>query len=145
MRRADGISAVMGKGVMKKRWIYAAAAGGLLALEIVIAVYVRDAFIRPYGGDILVTVLLCCLLRAFFLFGIPYLPLGVFLFAAAVEFAQALGIASLIPHSWTAVRIIVGSAFSVWDLVCYAVGCVLFWGAERLILRSKTEKIQKDS
>ena len=94
---------------MKKRWIYAAAAGGLLALEIVIAVYVRDAFIRPYGGDILVTVLLCWFQRAVFLFWIPYLPLGVFLFAAAVEFAQALGIAKLIPEGWTAVRIIVGS------------------------------------
>ena len=117
----------------------------MLAAEILIALFVRDSFVRPYGGDILVTVLLCCLLRAVFLFWIPYLPLGVFLFAAAVEFAQALGIAALIPHSWTAVRIIVGSSFSVWDLVCYAVGCVLFWGAERLILRSKTEKIQKDS
>ena len=117
----------------------------MLAAEILIALFVRDSFVRPYGGDILVTVLLCCFLRAFFLFWIPYLPLGVFLFAAAVEFAQALGIAALIPHSWTAVRIIVGSSFSVWDLVCYAVGCVLFWGAERLILRSKTEKIQKDS
>ena len=130
---------------MKKRVVYAAGACILLAAEILIALFVRDSFVRPYGGDILVTVLLCCLLRAFFLFGIPYLPLGVFLFAAAVEFAQALGIASLIPNSWTAVRIIVGSSFSVWDLVCYAVGCVLFWGAERLILRSKTEKIQKDS
>ena len=130
---------------MKKRVAYAAGACILLAAEILIALFVRDSFIRPYGGDILVTVLLCCLLRAVFLFWIPYLPLGVFLFAAAVEFAQALGIAALIPHSWTAVRIIVGSSFSVWDLVCYAVGCVLFWGAERLILRSKTEKIQKDS
>ena len=130
---------------MKKRVVYAAGACILLAAEILIALFVRDSFVRPYGGDILVTVLLCCLLRAFFLFGIPYLPLGVILFAAAVEFAQALGIASLLPHSWTAVRIIVGSSFSVWDLVCYAVGCVLFWGAERLILRSKTEKIQKDS
>ena len=130
---------------MKKRVVYAAGACILLAAEILIALFVRDSFIRPYGGDILVTVLLCCLLRAFFLFGIPYLPLGVFLFAAAVEFAQALGIAKLIPEGWTAVRIIVGSSFSVWDLVCYAVGCVLFWGAERLILRSKTEKIQKDS
>ena len=130
---------------MKKRVVYAAGACILLAAEILIALFVRDSFIRPYGGDILVTVLLCCFLRAVFLFGIPYLPLGVFLFAAAVEFAQALGIASLIPHSWAAVRIIVGSSFSVWDLVCYAVGCVLFWGAERLILRSKTEKIQKDS
>ena len=130
---------------MKKRVVYAAGACILLAAEILIALFVRDSFVRPYGGDILVTVLLCCLMRAFFLFGIPYLPLGVFLFAAAVEFAQALGIASLIPEGWTAVRIIVGSSFSVWDLVCYAVGCVLFWGAERLILRSKTEKIQKDS
>lgn len=130
---------------MKKRVVYAAGACILLAAEILIALFVRDSFVRPYGGDILVTVLLCCLMRAFFLFGIPYLPLGVFLFAAAVEFAQALGIASLIPHSWTAVRLIVGSSFSVWDLVCYSVGCVLFWGAERLILRSKTEKIQKDS
>ena len=130
---------------MKKRVVYAAGACILLAAEILIALFVRDSFVRPYGGDILVTVLLCCFLRAVFLFWIPYLPLGVFLFAAAVEFAQALGIASLIPHSWTAIRIIVGSSFSVWDLVCYAVGCVLFWGAERLILRSKTEKIQKDS
>ena len=130
---------------MKKRVVYAAGACILLAAEILIALFVRDSFVRPYGGDILVTVLLCCLLRAFFLLGILYLPLGVFLFAAAVEFAQALGIASLIPNSWTAVRIIVGSSFSVWDLVCYAVGCVLFWGVERLILRSKTEKIQKDS
>ena len=130
---------------MKKRAVYAAGACILLAAEILIALFVRDSFVRPYGGDILVTVLLCCLLRAFFLFGIPYLPLGVFLFAAAVEFAQALGIAKLIPEGWTAVRIIVGSSFSVWDLVCYAVGCGLFWGAERLILRSKTEKIQKDS
>ena len=130
---------------MKKRVVYAAGACILLAAEILIALFVRDSFIRPYGGDILVTVLLCCLLRAFFLFGIPYLPLGVFLFAAAVEFAQALGIAKLIPEDWTAVRIIVGSSFSVWDLVCYVVGCLLFWGAERLILRSKTEKIQKDS
>ena len=130
---------------MKKRVVYAAGACILLAAEILIALFVRDGFVRPYGGDILVTVLLCCFLRAVFLIGIPYLPLGVFLFAAAVECAQALGIASLIPNSWTAVRIIVGSSFSVWDLVCYAVGCVLFWGAERLILRSKTEKIQKDS
>ena len=101
---------------MKKRVVYAAGACILLAAEILIALFVRDSFVRPFGGDILVTVLLCCFLRAVFQFWIPYLPLGVFLFAAAVEFAQALGIAMLIPVDWTAVRIIVGSSFSVWDL-----------------------------
>ena len=76
---------------MKKRSIYAAAALSLLILEILIALYVRDAFIRPYGGDILVTVLLCCLCRAAVLDRIPYLPFWVFLFALAIELAQAAG------------------------------------------------------
>ena len=130
---------------MRKRLIYAAAAGVLFALEIFIALYVRDDFIRPYGGDILVTVLLCCLARVVVLNRIPYLPLAVFVFAAAVEFAQALGVAALIPDGWTVVRVAVGSSFSVWDIVCYAVGCLGFAGAERLILRRKTEKFRKDS
>ena len=33
----------------------------LLATEIVISLFVNDAFIRPYVGDMLVTLLLCCL------------------------------------------------------------------------------------
>ena len=36
---------------------------GLLATEIVIALFVNDAFVRPYVGDMLVTLLLCCLCR----------------------------------------------------------------------------------
>ena len=120
---------------MKKRSIYAAAALSLLILEILIALYVRDAFIRPYGGDILVTMLLCCLLRAVLLYRMPCLPLWVFLFALAVEFAQAAGIASLIPDGWTVIRIAVGSSFSVWDIVCYGAGCILFWGTEWLCFR----------
>lgn len=118
---------------MKTRNICLAAAVILLIAEVLIALYVRDAFIRPYGGDILVTVLLCCLGRAVLLHRIPYLPMWVFGFAAAVELAQACGITSLIPKEWTVLRIAVGSAFSVWDLVCYAVGCVLFAGAEKLV------------
>lgn len=67
-----------------------------------------------------------------------------FLLAAAVEFAQALGIATWIPRAWTVVRIAVGSSFSVWDIVCYAVGCLLFSGAEWLLSVLKNEKFKKD-
>lgn len=126
--------------MMRKRWICAGAACGLLVLEILIALFVRDAFVRPYGGDILVTVLLCCFLRAAVGEKIPYLSAWVFLFAAAVECAQGLGIASLIPKEWTVIRVIVGSSFSVWDLVCYAVGCLLFSGAEWFLPRLKIRK-----
>ncbi len=126
---------------MRGRAGYVWAAVILLVCEILIALYVRDAFIRPYGGDILVTVLLCCLLRAAVPTRIPYLPLWVFLFAATVELAQALGVASLIPQGWTVVRIAVGSAFSVWDMVCYAAGCLLFSGAEWFVSVLKFRKI----
>ncbi len=39
----------------KARVIYAILAGVILATEILIACFVRDRFIRPYGGDILIT------------------------------------------------------------------------------------------
>ena len=126
---------------MRSRLLYAASALALFVIEVLIALYVRDAFIRPFGGDILVTVLLCCLLRALFVRRIPFLPLWVLLFAFAVEFAQALGIASLIPEGWTVLRIAVGSSFSVWDLVCYAVGCAAFAAAEWLLTGRKNRKI----
>ena len=134
---------------MRVRWVYASAAMLLLISEILIALFVRDAFIRPYGGDILVTVLLCCLCRAVLLHRIPYLPSWVFFFAVCVELAQAAGIASLIPDGWTVLRVIVGSSFSVWDIVCYGAGCLLFWGTEilcfrygkRVFCRQKTREI----
>ena len=129
---------------MKTRWIYGTAAAVLFLAEILIALYVRDAFLRPYGGDILVTLLLCCFLRAVFRRRIPQLPLWVLLFAFAVEFAQALGVTSLIPEGWTVLRIAVGNSFSVWDLVCYAVGCLLFAGAEGLAAVRKIRKFEKD-
>ena len=42
---------------MKRRGIYAIAFVLLLVTEVLIALFVRDRFIRPYGGDILVTVI----------------------------------------------------------------------------------------
>ena len=116
---------------MKARISYTAAAVVLLVLEVLIALYVHDALIRPFGGDVLVTVLLCCIGRAMFLHRLPYLPLWVFLFAWAVELLQAVGVASLIPAWLSWLRIVVGSVFSWWDIVCYALGCLIFAVAEK--------------
>ena len=115
---------------MKSRFGYILASVLLFAAEVLIAVFVRDAFVRPYGGDILVTALICCLVRSVVLKKIPFLPFVVFAFAAAVECVQALGGAALIPESFAVLRIVVGSTFSAADLVCYALGCVLFSAAE---------------
>lgn len=109
---------------------------GIFLLEVLIALFVRDRFIRPYGGDILVTVLICCFARIFFTDGVRLLPLWVFLFAAAVEIGQYYDFVSLMGlGDITFFRIFLGSTFSWADLLCYAAGCGLFYGADRLIRR----------
>lgn len=122
----------MGNGGMKKRIPYIISFFVLLTVEIIIGVFVRDEFIRPYVGDILVTVLLCCLCRCAKPEGVPWLPVWVLLFSALVECAQLIKIPAL---DGTLLGIILGSTFDVADLVCYAIGCALFAGTETCIKR----------
>ena len=119
---------------MKKRLGYAIAFVLLLTVEILIALFVRDDFIRPYGGDILVTVLICAAVRILFPTGIRLLPLWVFLFAAGVEIGQYFDFVTLLGLGDIAFfRILLGSTFSFADLLCYAAGCVLFLLGEKLL------------
>ena len=122
---------------MKKRLGYILAFVLLLTVEILIALFVRDDFIRPYGGDILVTVLICAAVRILFPTGIRLLPLWVFLFAAGVEIGQYFDFVTLLGLGNIAFfRILLGSTFSFADLLCYAAGCVLFLLGEKLLRRS---------
>ena len=122
---------------MKKRIGYALAFLILLITEILIALFVRDDFIRPYGGDILVTVLICAAVRIVFPTGVRLLPVWVFLFAAAVEIGQYFDFVTLLGlGNIPFFRILLGSTFSPADLLCYAVGCVLFWLGEKIITKS---------
>ncbi len=106
----------------------------ILLCEILIALFVRDAFLRPYGGDILVTVLICVFVRIFFPSGIRLLPLYVFLFAAAVEIAQYFDFVRLIGLADSAFfSILLGRSFSWIDILCYGIGCALVAAAERLL------------
>ena len=119
---------------MKKlRITYAVIFGVLLITEVMIALFVHDDFVRPYIGDVLVTILLCAFCRILIPKGIPALPVFVFLFAAFVEFAQYLNLVKLLGLENNAFfSTILGTTFSWPDLICYAVGCCLFWAAERL-------------
>lgn len=118
---------------LRKRMGYAVVFAVILLVEVLIALFVRDAFIRPYGGDILVTVLICCFVRIFFPERIKLLPLLVFFFAAAVEVGQYFDYVTLLGlGDIEFFRILLGTSFSAADIVCYGAGCLLFWAAERL-------------
>ena len=73
---------------MKKRIIYASCFFVILIIEFIIGVYIHDAFIRPYIGDVLVVILICCFIRIFILRSLRRLPVYVFAFACFIELFQ---------------------------------------------------------
>lgn len=111
-----------------KRLVYAFIFLFLLVTEVCIALFVHDRFIRPYFGDVLVMVLICAFLRIFVPEGIRLLPLYVFAFATAVEIGQYFGTVKLLGLADNRFfSVLMGTTFSVYDLICYGAGCVLFF------------------
>ena len=109
---------------MKTRLIYAIAALALLGVEVCIALFAHDNFVRPYLGDVLVVILVHCAVRVVFPGKPRLLPVYVFLFACAVEFTQYIRLLELLGLShinW--LSIVAGTSFSWGDILCYAVGC----------------------
>ena len=99
----------------------------LLLTEIFIALFVNDSFIRPFAGDILVTVLLCCFVRIFKPEGIKLLPLYVFIFSVCVEILQYFDYVKLLGlENNKFFTVLLGTSFSWYDLICYAAGCAVF-------------------
>lgn len=124
----------------KTRLTYAILTFLLLITEILIGLYAHDDFIRPYIGDVLVTILLCCLIRAIVPKGRRLLPVYVFIFATFVEFAQYFRIVTILGlEDNRLLSTLIGTSFSPIDLLCYGIGCLLFWATEAA-LRSLLSK-----
>jgi len=107
----------------------------IFAIEFLIAMYVRDAFIRPHVGDVLVVVLIYCFVRCFIPHGVKLLPLYIFIFAASVEFMQYFHIADKLGINNRVVRIILGSTFDWFDILAYAVGCLIVYIIHSVVSR----------
>lgn len=123
---------------MRKRRAYFLAGLLLLAAEIVIGLFVRDRFVRPYLGDVLAAALLCCLARLVFPDKIRLLAFWVFLFCAAAEALQAFGLTARLGLQGTVFGVLLGSTFDFADILCYLGGCLLVFLAETLWKRRKS-------
>jgi hypothetical protein len=106
----------------------------ILCTEIFIGAFVRDNFVRPYLGDVLVVVLIYCAVRVVFPKGVKLLPIYVFAFALIVEGLQLIRIVDLlgIPRD-SIVAILIGTSFSFIDIICYALGCGITYITELII------------
>lgn len=103
----------------------------LLIIEILIAKFIRDDFIRPYGGDFLVVILIYCFLMAVSDISVLKGLLIVLIFAFAIEFFQIINIVKVMQYQPPEpVMIILGSSFSIWDLLAYSLGISFTAGME---------------
>lgn len=98
----------------------------IFLIEVLIALFVNDTFIRPYLGDVLVVVLIYCFLKSFL--RLPVLPVAVFVlfFSFTIEFLQFLNIVEKLhlEHSRIA-RTVIGTSFSWMDLLMYVAGIAI--------------------
>lgn len=116
---------------IKERLIYFSAFVILFTIEVLIALFMHDGFVRPYVGDVIVVMLIYCALRVAFPTGIRLLPLYVFLFATTVEVLQYFDFVSLLGlGDITIAKIMLGSTFSFPDILCYLLGCLIVGAGE---------------
>lgn len=121
---------------MKKRILYIAGFIILTFIEVLIALYVHDSFVRPYLGDVLVIWVLYCLVRAFIPNGMRRLPLYLFLMGIAAEVLQYFKLVRLLGLEGNPfLRILLGSTFDFKDIACYGTGCCLIAIFEKLMKR----------
>lgn len=110
----------------------------LFGVEVLIALFVKDNFVRPYIGDMLVVMLIYCFVRIFIPKGVRLLPLYVFLFACFIEFMQYLHIVERLGLSGNkTASVVIGTSFDWKDIGCYAAGCLLIWIVQEIKIKRK--------
>lgn len=113
----------------------------LFIVEVLIALYVKDAIIRPYVGDFLVVILLYCMVRSVFDVPVIKIAIGVLLFAYLIEWLQYMNVIRWLglQDNKTA-NIIIGNRFEWIDMLAYTLGviCVVLVG------RAKGDNGQSD-
>jgi Protein of unknown function (DUF2809) len=95
----------------------------LFAIEIMIAKYVHDDFVRPYIGDMLVAILIYCFVKTFINTKIIPTAMLVLLFAYFIEAVQYFKIVNILGlQQYKLARIIIGTSFSLLDILMYTIG-----------------------
>ena len=126
----------------KIRKIYALLFAALMLTEILIAAFVKGGFVRSYLGDVFITLLICFFVQALFKKRIKFLPLYVFIFSVIVEVCQYFDLVKLLGlENYRLISVWFGRSFSFYDIICYAVGCALFFVVDFFALKhlNKTE------
>ena len=111
---------------MNKRITYLIFTIILLTVEVLIALFIHDDFVRPYIGDVLVVMVLYTFIRIFVPEKIKMLPSYILCLAVLVEILQYFRVVELLGlQDNRFFSVLIGSVFDMKDIICYALGCTL--------------------
>lgn len=98
----------------------------IFIIEVIIALYVHDNFVRPYLGDVLVVILIYCFLKAFIKAGVLAMAGFVLIFSFAIEFLQYINVVEMLGLQNSRIaRTVIGTSFAWIDLLCYLAGIAI--------------------
>jgi Protein of unknown function (DUF2809) len=108
---------------LNKKYFYFALV--LFLIEVCIAVFVDDIFIRPFVGDVLVVILIYCFIKAFWNIQSSIAAVSVFMFACIIEILQYFNFVDKLGlQNNRMLAIALGSTFDWKDLIAYAIGAI---------------------
>ncbi|WP_264566617.1 DUF2809 domain-containing protein [Flavobacterium sp. N3904] len=112
----------------------------IFLIEVLIALYIHDRFVRPYLGDVLVVILMYCFLKSFLKLPVLNVVLAVLAFSFTIEFLQFLNIVEKLGLEKSKIaRTIIGTSFSWIDLLTYIIGITVvliiekYWHKKQMI------------
>lgn len=110
----------------------------IFIVEVLIALYVHDNFVRPYLGDVLVVILIYCFLKSFLQLPVLKVSLFVLAFSFCIESLQFLNIVEKLGLEKSKLaRTVIGTSFAWMDLLTYVLGIVFVLLVEKYGLKKE--------
>jgi hypothetical protein len=117
---------------------YFALATLIFIIEVLIALFVSDSFVRPYLGDVLVVILIYCFIKSFLRLSVLSLAMGVLVLAFTIETLQYFKIVEKLGLGKSQIaRTVIGTSFAWADLLAYVVGIAIVLGVEHYRVKRK--------
>jgi len=109
----------------------------LFLIEIAIALYLHDTFIRPYFGDFLVVILLYCFLKSFLNLSVWIAAGLVLVFSFTIEIAQYFNMVEKLGlQDYKIATVVLGNSFAWMDLLAYVIGILTVISFEKISLKT---------
>lgn len=124
--------------MLKPRTVYFIATVLLFLIELFIALYIHDDFIRPYFGDFLVVILLYCFMRAVFNFSVLRTAMLVLIFSYLIETLQYFKFVEILNlQEYKIARVVIGTSFVWVDLLAYTLGIIFVLLLEKMVQKKR--------